>query len=60
MRMRFICYESWARIEALVAEGLRRHRMFLGYGYNRAARIVDVLQAQGLVRPGDGCRYVPV
>ena len=36
---------------------LQRH---LNCGYNRAARIVDEFQAQGLVRPGEGCRYVPV
>ena len=36
---------------------LQRH---LNCGYNRAARIVDEFRAQGLVRPGDGCRYVPV
>ena len=36
---------------------LQRH---LNCGYNRAARIVDEFRAQGLVRPGEGCRYVPV
>ena len=32
----------------------------LAVSYNRAARIVDEFRAQGLVRPGEGCRYVPV
>ena len=32
----------------------------LGVSYNRAAKLIADLQAQGLVRPGEGCRYVPV
>ena len=32
----------------------------LGVSYNRAAKLIADLEAQGLVRPGDGCRYVPV
>ena len=32
----------------------------LGVSYNRAAKLIADLQAQGLVRPGDGYRYVPV
>lgn len=32
----------------------------LGVSYNRAAKLIAELQAQGLVRPSDGCRYVPV
>ena len=32
----------------------------LGVSYNRAAKLIADLEAQGLVRPGDGYRYVPV
>ena len=32
----------------------------LAVSYNRAAKLIADLEAQGLVRPGEGCRYVPV